>query len=315
MKKKFLIIYFIIMFLSVFIYSSFASTNFQNRTSDNLHVGKNITLTSSNRQAILKTPYVDASEKIYDFANLFSDSEEKELYNLATKFIDEKNMDIVIVTIDNNNKSSAMDYADDFYDYNDFGIGENYSGILLLIDMDTRNVWISTTGDAIKLYPDSYIDKILNKVQPNLSSKKYFNGAKSFINMAKEKQLSDPSSSTYSYKTEYSLIQRIYRIIVFSIVGFLISILGSTIFCAVQSSKHKPVKISKNANEYLDSSSFKVLNRDDTFVSTHTTRTRRPSDDDYHSSSSISSSNSGGSSTHSSSSGISHGGGRKKLLN
>ena len=29
-----------------------------------------------------------------------------------------------------------MDYADDYYDYNGYGLGDNKSGLLLLIDMD-----------------------------------------------------------------------------------------------------------------------------------------------------------------------------------
>ena len=300
MKKKLFINFFLIVFLLLFTYSSFASTNVQNRSSLNLHVKKNITVTSSNKQLILDTPYVDASEKIYDFANLFTDSEEKELYSLAEEYIDEKNMDLVIVTINNNNKSSSKNYADDFYDYNDFGIGTNYSGIILLIDMDNRKVWISTTGDAIKLYPDSYLDTMLDKIQSNLKSKKYYTGAKNFISMAKEKEYSS-SSKKYRSPSEKRLI-----VIVLSIIGIVMSIAGSSIFCGVKSAQHKPVKVSNNANDYFDSSSFKVTKRNDKFANTHTTRTARIDS---------SSSSSGGSSTHIGSSGTSHGGGRKKFLN
>ena len=298
MKKKLFISYFLIMFLSLFICSSFASTNVKNRTSVNLYINKNITVNSSNKKLILDTPYVDASEKIYDFANLFTDSEEKELYDLAQNYINTKNMDLVIVTINNNNKSNSMNYADDFYDYNDFGIGANYSGIILLIDMDNRNVWISTSGDSIKLYTDSYINKMLDKIQSNLKSKNYFTGATNFIEMAIEKEYNS-SNFTASERKKITIIC--------SIIGIIISILGSSIFCGVKSAKHKPVKISTNANDYIDSSSFKVTKRDDKFVNTHTTRTARID-------SSSGSSGSSGSSTHIGSSGISHGGRRKKFL-
>lgn len=301
MRKKILICYFFIIFLSLFIYSSFASTNVQNRTSSDLHVGKNITVTSTNKPLILKTPYVDASEKIYDFANLFTDSEEKELYNLAIDYINKKNMDLVIVTINENNKKDAMNYADDFYDYNDFGIGANYSGILLLIDMDTRNVWISTTGDAINLYTDSYLNTMLNKIQANLKSKKYFDSAKNFISLAKEKEYVDPLPKK-------SLSDIKLTIFIYSFFSIISSFIGSSIFCLAKAFKHRPVKLSTNANDYLDSNSFKVSKRDDKFIRTHTERRSRPSD-----SSGSSSGGSGGSSTHVSSSGITHGGGGRSF--
>lgn len=303
MKKKLFIIYFLILLFTTCFYSSFASTNVQNRTESDLHVKKNITVTPYNKQKILDTPYVDASEKIYDFANLFSNSEEQELYSLVQNYIEVQNMDMAIVTISKNNKSNAMNYADDFYDYNDFGIGNNYSGILLLIDMDTRNIRISTTGNAINLYTDLYIDKMLDKIQKNLKSKDYFSGAKNFIAMAESKEYGSSNS------IKRTPAEKAKTIIVFSIGGIIISILGSSIFCGVNCLKHRPVKISTNANDYLDKSSFKVTKRTDTFVSTHTSRVARHTE----SSGSSGGSGGGGSSIHSGSSGISHGGGGRSF--
>lgn len=280
--KKILLTCFIIILLSALFCSTYASTNTQERTSTNLHVTKNISVISSNKQAILKTPYVDASEKIYDFADLFSDEEEQNLYEQAMNFIEKKNLDIVIVTIDENNKSSSMAYADDFYDYNDFGIGEDYSGILLLIDMDTRNIWISTTGEAIKKYTDSKIDDILDEIQPYAKKANYYDCAKEFIHIAQS--------------------QDFYTFLSYICIGIIIAIIIASIFCVIFASKHKPVKLNTSASNYLDKSSLKITNRQDSFVSTHTSRTPISS-----------SSSSGGSSSHSGSSGISHGGGGRSF--
>ena len=87
------------------------------------------------------TPTVDASEKVYDFAELRSDSEEKSIYNEITGLIDEYNLDAAVVTINYNNKSSAKSYAEDFYDYNDFGVGSTKDGLIFLIDMDNREMF------------------------------------------------------------------------------------------------------------------------------------------------------------------------------
>ena len=210
-------------------------------------------------------------------------------------------MDIAIVTIDKNNKSSAVNYADDFYDYNDFGIGNDYSGLILLIDMDTRTVWISTSGSAKNLYTDSYISNMLDRIQINLKSKNYFIGAKNFIQMSQEKEFSSSNSIKRTPAEKRKII------IIFSIIGIIISISGSSIFCGIKSFKHKPVKIANNANDYLDRASFKVTKRNDKFVSTNTTRVARY--ESYNSSSG----SSGGSSSHTGSSGISHGGGGRSF--
>ena len=178
MKKK---IIFITLILSILYSICFASTNTTPRTENNLQIWSDINVTSYNKSLILNTPKVDEEEKIYDFANLFSTEEENQLYLKVIDFITKYNYDMVIVTINNNPKSSARNYADDFYDYNYFGKGFNHDGILFLIDMDTREMWISTTGDCIKMYNDYRIDKILDTCYTYITKTNYYKTAESFI--------------------------------------------------------------------------------------------------------------------------------------
>ena len=78
------------------------------------------------------TDTVDKSKKIYDFADLLTDEEEKNIYELESKYIKENNLDLVVVTLNNNPylEDSTASYAKDFYTYNDF----DDNGIILLID-------------------------------------------------------------------------------------------------------------------------------------------------------------------------------------
>lgn len=131
-----------------------------------------------------KTPSADNTLKIYDYAKLIPDDKEKEIYNMIKKFISKYNMDMAIVTINENPKSSSMGYADDFYDYNDFGVGVNKNGLLFLIDMDNRKMWISTTGKAIEIYNDKRIDAILDYTYDKISKKDYSGCAEQFIKYA-----------------------------------------------------------------------------------------------------------------------------------
>ena len=64
----------------------FASTNTYTRTNDNLLVPEDVTVTSNNINDILKTPAVFSSEKIYDFADLYTDNEETAKARFETYF-------------------------------------------------------------------------------------------------------------------------------------------------------------------------------------------------------------------------------------
>ena len=79
---------------------------------------------------------------VVDDANLLSSQEETKLRIDLENFKNEYNMDAVIVTSNNLNGKSQQDYADDYFDYNGYGVGKEKSGLLLLIDMENRNIWI-----------------------------------------------------------------------------------------------------------------------------------------------------------------------------
>lgn len=304
-KKIFLILFLII--LVAFHKNVFCSTNTYPRTENNLQIHSNIKVTNSVKKAVLSTPKVDASEKIYDFANLFTSTEETNLYNLINHFITTYNMDMVIVTINTNNKSSAMAYADDFYDYNDFGKGSTFDGLLFLIDMDTREMWISTTGQAILMYNDYRIDNILDKSYTYITSQKYFECAKSFITSAS----SYATQGIPSYNKDYIIDENgdyvknttktlnNFPLLFVIIISFILS----TIYVFFARSKHKTIKKATEAKQYLIKNSINITKKEDKFINSHVSKVYDPP----------SSSSSGGSSTHRSSSGRSHGGGGRRF--
>ena len=74
-------------------------------------------------------PKVDASIKIYYYAELLTEDQEKDLALKAKDILAKHNIDIAIVTANSTNGLSSMEYADDFYDYNSFGYGEESAGL------------------------------------------------------------------------------------------------------------------------------------------------------------------------------------------
>lgn len=310
MKKKSLILIVVCLLMSFQVVC--ASTNVTTRTEENLQIWDSINITSRVKKAVLATPKVDEKEKIYDFADLFSDTEEENLYRSSKKFIQDNNMDIVIVTIDENNKSSAMEYADDFYDYNYFGIGNTHDGIIILIDMDNRKVWISTTGKAILMYNDDRLDNILDLVQDKLIDKKYYLAAQNFINYSDKYakngipngNLDMKIDENGNYVKKGNLEFNSINDVIYFVIGItLIPTIITIIIILIGVSSHRNVKKASFAKPYLKQGSLNIGLRKDGFVRTYTTSTRISSSSSY----------GGGSSTHSGSSGTSHGGGGRSF--
>ena len=278
-----------------------------NETSSTKSVTENNIITDTTKEKAEKnTPKVDASRKVYDYANLLTEQEENSLSNDITKFIGTYHMDMVIVTISENNKKSSMEYADDFYDYNDFGIGDSNDGLLFLMDMDKRVMWISTTGYAIKIYNDARINSILDDTYNKISKKDYYGCASEFIKsssyFADEGVITSNNTvaSTSMKDNRLTLKKVVYVIIPSSMITIIFIIIGVR--------KHRNVKEQKLAKGYRKNLNINVER--DQFISKHTSRVRIESST---SSGSWGGGGSGSSSTHSGSSGVTHGGGGRSF--
>ena len=284
---KLSLVFFVLFIFNITLVS--ASTNTNTRTEDNYLINDWIEVTDSNRGNILNTPSVNADEKIYDFADLYTDSEETSLYNKVNSYIQSYNMDLVIVTINSNNKSSPQEYADDFYDYNDFGISSNRDGILFLIDMQNREIYMSTTGTAIEMYNDYRINEALDSVYTYMSDEEYYEGTSNYINIIR-----DYASSGFPKNNNSSNSDVLQPIVTAMIISLFITI----IIMVILINKNKLVRKATTAEEYLNKESVNIKRISDILISSNTTKHKIEHN-----------SSSGGSSTHCSSSGGSHGGG------
>lgn len=299
MRKVYYLLLIVILF-SFCIVPVSASTNTFSRTEDNLLVSSDITVTSQNIDNILNTPAVDASEKVYDFAELLTLSEEEKLYHQVEQFMDSANLDLAIVTISENNKLNAREYADDFYDYNGFGTDSEHSGVLFLVDMDTREIYMSTTGKAISLYSDYRIDMTLDAISQEFSNQNYYQGITKFVTILKNYDtigLPSNKDSKYAIGDDGEVYREFPWLIVLG-VPFAIT----AIVIGVMIHKNKLVRAATSSREYLDKDSLKINTVSDRLIFTNTVAVPR-------STGSSGSSSGGGSSRHSGSSGRSHGGG------
>lgn len=110
---------------------------------------------------------------IVDDAELFSDYEESEILSAISTYSYEKDFSLAVVTTEFTSGLSSEEYADDYYDFFIDNQGWQENGLLFLIDMDNRDVWISTCGDCILAYSDSEIESIIDSGYDSLANGNY----------------------------------------------------------------------------------------------------------------------------------------------
>lgn len=235
-------------------------------------------------------------KSVIDDAGLIKASDEKEL-NKKIKNIQKDKFDVVILTVRSLDGKSAQDYADDYYDNNDYGFDSEKSGVLFLVSKGDRKYHISTKGAGIKAFTDYGIGRIKEEIRPYLSDGDYFNACDEFLNITKDfvKAYKDgtpyDTDNPYNEEIDYVILEVIALVIAFVIA--LISV-------GIMRLRMNTAKPKGTAMEYIKKGSFKLTSEKDIFMYSTVTKTAKPKDNDN---------SAGGSTTHVSSSGSEHGGG------
>jgi uncharacterized protein len=226
---------------------------------------------------------------VVDQADVLTWEQEQELEAMAAAIGSAYEIDCVIVTTNDTEGKSSMEYADDFFDYNGYGVGENNDGVLLLLDFQNRKFWISTTGKAIDVLTDRRIEKILDAVEPGMIDGDYYSAARAFLK----------KTDSFFKGNTLTLLE--------GVLGFLVSggagvgVIGSVRRRYRGKSRRPVFAYRKNSLVDMSISSDQLIN-------SYTTSRTIP-----RSSSSSGGGGGGGSSTHTSSSGSTHGGGGRSF--
>ncbi len=245
---------------------------------------------------------------LVDSAGLLSDEEHAALLSVLEEIQTSRQFDVVILTVDSIGDQSPMAYADDYYDQNGYGYGENHDGCLLLLAMQSRDWWISTTGYGITAFTDAGIDYISDCFLPYLGNGEYYEGFSCFAGLCDAFIEQANTGSPYDIDdliNDYddTVEDQPFQVLRPLAISLSIGLIVAFIITMAWKSQLKPVKFQNLAHEYLKKDSMKVTLNRDIFLYSTVSKTRIERD----------SGSSGGSSTHSSSSGTSHGGGGGKF--
>lgn len=237
---------------------------------------------------------VEAAEtdNVKDYLNYLSETEVQELQSRINEISNKCSLDTVIVITDNTDGKSSMQYADDFYDNNNYGLDAEKSGILMLVNMNAREVWISTKGAAITIFTDSTIKTMVNDITRYLSDKDYNGASSKFLEKVDYYTKADSAPTSYFSRVNSRVT---------SLSTYILSLIISIIVTLIVTQKSK-WKVTANNGTYEAGGSFNLTNNKDILVNENTTRTKIVKTSNETNSSNTST-------THESSSGSTHGGG------
>ena len=227
-------------------------------------------------------------KSVIDDAELIKASDEKEL-DKKIKNIQKDKFDVVILTVKSLDGKSAQDYADDYYDNNDYGLDNENEQKIMVYDLGGGTFDVSFT--------DYGIGRIKEEIKPYLSDGDYFDACDEFLNITKDfvKAYKDgtpyDTDNPYNEEIDYVILEVIALVIAFVIA--LISV-------GIMRLRMNTAKPKGTAMEYIKKGSFKLTSEKDIFMYSTVTKTAKPKDNDN---------SAGGSTTHVSSSGSEHGGG------
>lgn len=249
--------------------------------------------------AFAQDGFITSTYRVVDNADLLTTEEWRELMAKVDEIRIRQNVDIAIMTTTQLHGYTLQGYADFVYEYSDYGYGENLDGVLLLVDMNARDWYITTSGYGTTAFTDSGIEYIGEQMSSYLSNEDYVGAfniyaekCDEFITLARNGTpfgAQDTETSSDEADKPLSLIW----IPVSIVIGVVIALI------VVKGMKNdlKSVKKKKEANSYVRNGSLVVNENYDTFLYSEVTKTE------------IQKQNNSSSSTHTSSSGNTHGGG------
>ena len=280
----------------------------------------------------------ESLSRVVDDALLLKPDEAEALEAALRSLIAKYRMDAVVVTREGLEGQSAMDYADDFFDYKGYGWREEPSGdittgsgVLLLVEMEQEQTWVSGKGYGMDVFPDGVCVQLCDAIEPELTDGQYYAAFLTWLDGIEGllapyggvygSHSGENDNDYYNYD-DYDYRPSVYFstpvFVLFLVVGLI------TALAVVSSMKKKLNTIRQAAAAHSYQQRFDLTERQDIFLYSTTTSIKLPDDpppssgssSGGHISSSGSSHSGGGGSFgggHTSSSGSSHGGGGGKF--
>lgn len=210
-----------------------------------------------------------SGNRLYDGADILTDTEESDLISKLNRISGEFNVDIAIATVDGTGDMSVDEYVNYYYDNSGLGYGVEREGVLFLIDMDSRKFRILSNGGhvAAKAISSDVISDITDTVTSDLSDGNYVSAFNSYIDEC-EYQINGQING-FPFKGARNFI-----------ISLVIGLVIAFIVTGTMKGKLKSVRKQAAANGYVKDGSLAIYESRDTFLYSRVTRTEKADNSD-----------------------------------
>lgn len=204
-----------------------------------------------------------ADQKVYDEANLLSETERAEIEEAAKEYGEKGEIDIIILTTKGTDGKSLTRYAEDFYDETAPGYDKKHGNtVILSIDMEEREVDLQGYYLAEDYLDNERLDLIREKITPDLSAENYVDAFMTYI-----KTSSDYMGIRKGVNPNNILFKWWFQIAVSLVIAG--AIVAKMLY-------HSGGKVTTTNQTYQDTANTKVLKRRDRYIRTTVTKRRKP---------------------------------------
>ncbi|MGN1231678.1 MAG: TPM domain-containing protein, partial [Anaerotignum sp.] len=219
--------------------------------------------------------------RVFDNADLLTAEEEADLQALSEQIQQDWELDLAYLTTNDTEGMSVREYGAQVYMEKNLGIGEDYSGLIFVVDMGSREAQIVTSGRAIDIFTDYYIEIIWDEVMGYLSDGDFYGGMVvlgedvSYYCGEYQKYLEDPD-----YISSYEQEQDVNVLPFFMGIAVLISLVIAGIGVSIMRGSCKTILPYTDGRAYLKGNGCHMTVNQDTFASTRTNMMPIPKDND-----------------------------------
>ena len=239
--------------------------------------------------------------RLNDQAGILTDAQYGDLLNKLDSLSEREKFDVAILiedTYSDYNYDDIVGFSDDLYDSLGYGYGSNRDGVMLVLVMDTRDLYLTTCGYGIDVVTDAGREYIFEQIKVDFSDGDYYGGFSSFVELMDDFIAKAKNGEPYDTKN----LPRKPFSKSWILLSFIVGLVVSMISVGSMKAKLKTARPALEAGSYVRKDSMNVSLSRDLYLYRNVTRTKRSSSE-----------SSGGSSTHTSSSGTTHGGGGTKF--
>lgn len=191
--------------------------------------------------------------KLVDNADLLTESEKVALMDRLDSVSGEYQVDIVIATVETLGGYTPDTYIENFYDYNNYGYGENRDGVMLLVAMDEREYRILSNGLGADAISSQDIESIGDTIAPYLTDGDYEDAFNIFIDECEYQIDGEINGFPFAFFKNLMISLAIGFAVAFLITGYM-------------RSKLKSVKKQVAASEYTKQGSMQVTSANEFYL-------------------------------------------------